>query len=118
MKNLNYRELVESKQKKIKELIAKGITSPSKIIEILFIKELENSAIIREIHIYGQALDVGESAKTQHLGLGTRLINKAKQISQAKKYQQLSVISAIGTKEYYRNRGFSDGQYYQHFKVD
>jgi len=42
MKNLNYRELVESKQKKIKELIAKGITSPSKIIEVLFIKELEN----------------------------------------------------------------------------
>ena len=83
-----------------------------------FIKELANSAIIREIHIYGQALDVGEQAKTQHLGLGTRLINKAKQISQAKKYQQLSVISAIGTKEYYRNRGFSDGQYYQHFKVD
>ena len=36
MKNLNYRELVESKQKKIKELIAKGITSPSKIIEVLF----------------------------------------------------------------------------------
>lgn len=42
MKNLNYRELVESKQKKIKELIAKGIISPSKILETLFSKELED----------------------------------------------------------------------------
>ncbi len=83
-----------------------------------FIKELQNSALIREIHVYGQALKIGETAKTQHLGLGTQLINQAKTIAKKAGYKQLSVISAIGTKEYYRNRAFKDGQLYQHFKVD
>jgi len=83
-----------------------------------FIKELQNSVIIREIHVYGQALRIGEPAKTQHLGLGTQLINQSKKIAKKFDYQQLSVISAIGTKEYYRQRGFTDSQLYQHLKVD
>ena len=83
-----------------------------------FIKELEGSAVIRELHVYGQALDISQKAKTQHLGLGTKLINKAIQITKTKKYTNLSVISSIGTKEYYRSRGFKDGKLYQHLKVD
>ena len=83
-----------------------------------FIKELEGSAVIRELHVYGQALNISQKAKTQHLGLGTKLINKAIQITKTKKYTNLSVISSIGTKEYYRSRGFKDGKLYQHLKVD
>ena len=83
-----------------------------------FIKELENSSIIRELHVYGQALNLGSKAKTQHLGLGTKLIDKAIKITKEEKYQQLSVISSIGTKQYYRSRGFQDGELYQHLKVD
>jgi len=82
-----------------------------------FISELKSSAIIREIHVYGQALSLGEKAKTQHLGLGTKLISKAKTTSQKNHYKKLSVISAIGTMPYYRSRGFKDGQLYQHLNV-
>jgi elongator complex protein 3 len=32
-------------------------------------------------------------------------------------YEKLSVISAIGTREYYRKKGFSDGKLYQHMVV-
>lgn len=83
-----------------------------------FIKELESSTVIRELHVYGQALNLGASAKTQHLGLGTKLIQKAVEISQKQPCQKLSVISAIGTKEYYKKLNFKDGQLYQHLKVD
>jgi len=85
-----------------------------------FIKELTSSAIIREIHVYGQALSIGDrkKTKTQHLGLGTKLINHASKIAKQKKYIQLSVISAIGTKQYYRSRNFTNGQFYQHFPLD
>ena len=83
-----------------------------------FIKELQSSALIRELHIYGQALRLGAQAKTQHLGLGTKLITKAIYIAKKNKYQTLSVISSIGTKEYYRSRGFTDGQLYQHLTID
>lgn len=83
-----------------------------------FIKELQSAALIRELHIYGQALSLGAQAKTQHLGLGTKLIEKAKAITKKNHYSKLSVISSIGTKEYYRVRGFKDGELYQHLKVD
>jgi elongator complex protein 3 len=83
-----------------------------------FIKELQSSVLIREIHVYGQALKIGETAQTQHLGLGTQLIDQAKAIAKKAGFKQLSVISAIGTKEYYRHRTFKDGQLYQHLKVD
>lgn len=83
-----------------------------------YISELVNSAIIRELHVYGPALNIGSSAKTQHLGLGTKLLNRAKKIAHQKKYSKLSVISAVGTKEYYRKKGFQDNLLYQHLKVD
>jgi elongator complex protein 3 len=80
--------------------------------------ELLNSAIIREVHVYGQATEIGElSQGAQHLGLGKKLINQAISITKDNKYQDLSVISAVGTREYYRHLGFTDGNYYQHYKL-
>jgi elongator complex protein 3 len=81
------------------------------------IDELKGSAIIREIHVYGQSLPIGTilKGKAQHSGIGRFLINNAKKISKTKSYNKLSVISSVGTKEYYRNLGFIDGKLYQHF---
>ncbi len=80
-----------------------------------FIDELKDSAIIREVHVYGQLADIGEKHKdkAQHLGLGTKLIKKAKEITKQFGYKKLAVISAVGTREYYRKRGFKDGKLYQ-----
>jgi elongator complex protein 3 len=73
--------------------------------------ELRGAAIIREVHVYGQAVGIGaESAgRAQHAGLGTQLIARAVQIAQEHGYARLAVISAIGTRDYYRKRGFEDG---------
>jgi elongator complex protein 3 len=77
--------------------------------------ELESAAIIREVHVYGQALGIGQEAagKAQHSGLGTRLIERAAQIARCAGYARLAVISAVGTRAYYRARAFTDGQLYQ-----
>ena len=77
--------------------------------------ELRDAAIIREVHVYGQALGIGQSrqGRAQHAGLGTQLIEHAVDIAQERGYRQLAVISAIGTRDYYRKRGFVDGTYYQ-----
>jgi elongator complex protein 3 len=79
------------------------------------IAELVDAAMIREVHVYGQALAIGESApgKPQHLGLGSRLIERAAEIASEHGYGRLAVISAVGTREYYRKRGFADGALYQ-----
>jgi len=78
-------------------------------------KELENAAIIREIHVYGQSLGIGDdkSGIAQHSGLGKTLIEHAVTLATERGYQHMAVISAIGTREYYRKRGFYDKTLYQ-----
>lgn len=80
-----------------------------------FIPELSDNAIIREIHIYGQSMEVGKKAlnKTQHQGLGKSLIKLAKDISKESGFKKLSVISAIGTRDYYKKNGFELTGLYQ-----
>ncbi|MCU0514301.1 MAG: tRNA uridine(34) 5-carboxymethylaminomethyl modification radical SAM/GNAT enzyme Elp3 [Anaerolineae bacterium] len=77
--------------------------------------DLDNAAIIREVHVYGQSLGLGEVAggKAQHLGLGRQLIDQAAGLARQRGYAALAVISAIGTREYYRKRGFQDKVLYQ-----
>lgn len=80
------------------------------------IDELRDSAIIREVHVYGKTLDVGkeETGRSQHIGIGTKLINKAKEITKNRALSKISVISSIGTKTYYKKLGFKKGLLYQH----
>ena len=75
------------------------------------VPELKDAAIIREVHVYGQSLRVGaeQEGAAQHLGLGTRLIQRAEQIAHDRGYRQLAVISAAGTRRYYLRRGFKRG---------
>ncbi len=77
--------------------------------------ELTGAALIREVHVYGQSVEIGEAAegRAQHAGLGTRLIERAAEIARERGYARLAVISAVGTRGYYRKRGFVDGALYQ-----
>ena len=76
--------------------------------------DLQNAAIIREVHIYGQSLDVGDqqAGAAQHTGLGTALINWSEEIARENGYARLAVISAVGTRQYYEGRGFERGKLY------
>ena len=78
------------------------------------IAEIKGAALIREVHIYGQSLPVGaeQSGAAQHIGLGSRLIEKACAIASEAGYSKIAVIAAIGTRKYYESRGFQRGEYY------
>jgi elongator complex protein 3 len=77
-------------------------------------KDLRGAAIIREVHIYGQSVGVGEETNgaVQHAGLGTDLLQKAERIARQRGYARLAVISAIGTRPYYLARSFERGELY------
>jgi elongator complex protein 3 len=80
----------------------------------LGLPDLVGAAIIREVHVYGQSLMVGEEqlGAAQHSGLGIRLMQEAEEIAHAHGYESIAVISALGTRGYYRARGYSLGDYY------
>jgi elongator complex protein 3 len=75
----------------------------------------ECEAMIREVHIYGRTVGLHENdsaeqgqKRGQHRGLGRALIDEACKIAAAQSYKSINVISAVGTREYYRRLGFSD----------
>ncbi len=76
--------------------------------------DLEQAAIIREVHVYGQSLPVGGelNGAAQHSGLGTRLLEQAEKIALDRGFKKLAVIAAVGTRLYYESRGFTRGSLY------
>ncbi|HKG53764.1 MAG TPA: GNAT family N-acetyltransferase, partial [Anaerolineales bacterium] len=76
--------------------------------------DLEGAALIREVHVYGQSLPVGaeQQGAAQHAGLGTRMLEKAEAIAKARGFKRMAVISAVGTRGYYLERGFERGEFY------
>ena len=70
----------------------------------------QNTCIVRELHVYGKSLKLGERQQNeiQHLGLGKNLMSHAEKISKEEfDAKKLLVISAVGTREYYKKLGYS-----------
>lgn len=67
----------------------------------------EKIAIIREIHVYGQSLKLGEKGKlSQHKGFGKLLLEEAEKIVKKNKIKKLKIISGVGVREYYKKIGY------------
>jgi len=74
----------------------------------------KTSALIRELHVYGQAVGIGKSdnSKTQHKGLGKKLMAKAEEIAKENSKDKIIVISGVGVRDYYRKLGYNlEGPY-------
>jgi len=66
-------------------------------------------ALVRELHIYGPELPLGERSPLapQHRGLGQALLREAEGIASSAGASSLSVLSGVGAKEYYRALDYS-----------
>jgi len=72
----------------------------------------KDSAIIREIHVYGEAAGIGKKGEIQHRGLGKKLMKEAEKISEEFGKKKVVVISGIGVKEYFYKLGYEkEGAY-------
>merc|ERR1719216_51902 len=82
----------------------------------VFRPELKNGvSIVRELHVYGSVVPVAgrDPTKFQHQGFGTLLMEEAERIAKEEHgSHKLSVISGVGTRNYYRKLGYEiDGPY-------
>ncbi|MFC1732987.1 tRNA uridine(34) 5-carboxymethylaminomethyl modification radical SAM/GNAT enzyme Elp3 [candidate division KSB1 bacterium] len=77
----------------------------------------DNSALIRELHVYGETVAFGESkrgksGKVQHKGVGRKLLKKAEKIAKLHSMKKMVVISGVGARDYYRKLGYGlEGSY-------
>ncbi|MBI2047219.1 tRNA uridine(34) 5-carboxymethylaminomethyl modification radical SAM/GNAT enzyme Elp3 [Candidatus Pacearchaeota archaeon] len=72
-----------------------------------FIKELIGCAIVRELHVYGKAVELGREGEIQHTGIGMMLMQEAESIvKDERKFKKIAVISGVGAREYYRKLGY------------
>src|SRR3989338_4125232 len=75
-----------------------------------FRPEIDSSTgLIRELHVFGKALEVGEndSEAVQHQGLGRELLEAAEKAAKEEfDCQKSLVISGVGARNYYRKLGY------------
>jgi elongator complex protein 3 len=95
------------------------LRKPSEEAHRLEIKH-KNTAIIRELHVYGLMVPIGKRIKKafQHKGYGAALLSEAEKT--AKKYfnaEKILVLSGIGAKQYYRKFGYKDDGVYLSKKI-
>lgn len=73
------------------------------------------AAVVRELHIYGKMVPVGLRGLDawQHKGWGRILLSEAEKLAREEyDANKLSILSALGTKQYYRRLGYyEDGVY-------
>ncbi len=71
--------------------------------------ELENAALLRELHVYGSLVPVGKDAESeewQHRNYGKVLISRAEEITLDSGFSRLAIMSGIGVRPYYRRQGY------------
>jgi len=67
---------------------------------------LKGAGLIRELHVYGELVPVGQNKKIQHAGLGKMLMREAERIVALSGYKKIAVIAGVGVRGYYRKFGY------------
>jgi elongator complex protein 3 len=70
---------------------------------------LENTALLRELHVYGSLVRLGKDAESdewQHRNFGKDLITRAEEIASDAGFTSLAIMSGIGVRPYYRRQGY------------
>ncbi len=71
-----------------------------------------DTAVVRQLQVVGPATPLDADGDVQHSGYGTQLMQAAEERARDAGYGRLAVISAVGTRAYYRKLGYErDGPY-------
>jgi elongator complex protein 3 len=71
-------------------------------------EELKGAALIRDLHVYGELVRLGERKEHswQHRGYGASLLREAEEMASWECYTKIAVMSGIGVREYYARFGY------------
>ena len=68
----------------------------------------DKTALIRELHVYGNMIQIGDKNPSigQHTGFGEKLLKEAENLAIDNGKDEISIISGIGSRNYYRKFGY------------
>ena len=68
----------------------------------------KDSALIREIHVYSSAVQIGKTSEDsfQHRGIGKSLLKEAEETAKQNGKNKMVIISGIGAREYFRKLSY------------
>jgi len=66
----------------------------------------KKTAYVRELHVYGELASIGGKKKTQHTGIGRKLMEKTEKLAKNNNCSKIKVISGVGVRGYYRRLGY------------
>lgn len=75
----------------------------------VFREELEDAALVRELHVYGSMVPLGEAAtgtERQHRSFGKKLLARAEETARSAGYRRCAVMAGIGVRPYYKRQGY------------
>ncbi|HJJ99510.1 MAG TPA: tRNA uridine(34) 5-carboxymethylaminomethyl modification radical SAM/GNAT enzyme Elp3, partial [Methanocorpusculum sp.] len=75
----------------------------------VFRAELDGAAIVRELHVYGSIVPLGERGEgedRQHRSYGRNLLSRAEDTARSAGYDNIAVMSGVGARPYYRKQGY------------
>ncbi len=79
---------------------------PSHNMEHITHNILKGAALIRELHVYGELVPVGNKKIIQHAGLGKKLMAEAEKIARKNGFKKIAVIAGVGARGYYKKLGY------------
>jgi elongator complex protein 3 len=70
-----------------------------------------DAPVIRELKVLGTEVPIGQPgagmATYQHQGFGRSLVRRAEELAEEAGFRRIRVLSAVGTREYYRRLGYA-----------
>ena len=75
----------------------------------VFRSELENAALVRELHVYGMLVPLGEKGageERQHRSYGKHLLARAEEMAKEAGYEKVAIMAGIGVRPYYHRQGY------------
>ncbi len=85
----------------------------SQDLEKHWYEELQDCALIRELHVYGRLVPISEEKNAvQHKGFGRKLLAEAEKIAQQQGYKKIAVIAGVGVRKYYEKHNYKLEQEY------
>ncbi|MBI5148908.1 tRNA uridine(34) 5-carboxymethylaminomethyl modification radical SAM/GNAT enzyme Elp3 [Candidatus Pacearchaeota archaeon] len=89
-----------------KEYFLSVINKQNFLFALCRLRIKNKQAIIRELHVYGKSLSLGEKGQIQHTGLGKQLMQEAEKIAKNCGVKKLQVIAGIGARQYFYKLGY------------